>query len=195
MSELKHYRRLWVFVTVVTVLLIGITVTLNVMHAPPNWGARLIGGTPPVFVFFCLELISRIPGTSKAVTFGRVFASIVVATLSFAISYQQQMEFIHVLGFVGWVGYAYPIIIDGVMVVATLSLVEVTRKVRMLRAELETPAVPAVKRRFVDPTIHLEDERTRAYREAAVKMRSHSGVASLNGKSHEVATATVVSPA
>jgi len=188
MSELKHYRRLWVFVTVVTVLLIGITVTLNVMHAPPNWGARLIGGTPPVFVFFCLELISRIPGTSKTVTFGRVFSSIVVATLSFAISYQQQMEFIHVLGFVGWVGYAYPIIIDGVMVVATLSLVEVTRKVRMLRAELEK-APGVIAKRIPDPTFHLEDERTKAYREEVARMRTQSGVAALNGKPHEAVTA------
>jgi len=189
MSELKHYRRLWVFVTVVTVLLIGITVTLNVMHAPPNWGARLIGGTPPVFVFFCIELISRIPATSKTLMYGRVATTIVVSGFSFAISYQQQVEFIHDLGFVGWVVKTYPIIIDGVMVVATLSLVEVTRKVRALRSEMETTNAVGVKR-VPDPTFHLEDERTRAYREAAVRMRTHSGVASLNGKPHEVAQAT-----
>ena len=181
MSELKHYRRLWVFVTVVTVLLVGITVTLNVMHAPPTWGARLIGGTPPVFVFFCIELVSRIPATSKALSFGRIAASILVSGLSFAISYQQQMEFIHSLGFVGWIAYAYPVIIDGVMVVATLSLVEVTRKVRDLRIEMEKVAKPGVVR-VADPTYHLENEATRAYREEVAKMRRQSSVASLNGK-------------
>ena len=175
MSELKHYRRLWIFVTVVTVLLISITVTLNVMHAPPSWGARLIGGTPPVFVFFCIELISRIPATSKVLMYGRIASTIVVTGFSFAISYQQQVEFIHALGFVGWVANIYPIIIDGVMVVAALSLVEVTRKVRMLRAELETTTVKGIKR-VPDPTFHLEDERTRAYREASARMRTHSGV-------------------
>jgi hypothetical protein len=181
MSELKHYRRLWIFVTVVTVLLIGITVTLNVMHAPPTWGARLIGGTPPVFVFFCIELVSRIPATSKAVTFGRIAGSVVVAGFSFAISYQQQVEFIHALGFVGWVANIYPIIIDGVMVVATLSLVEVTRKVRALRSELEK-APSMITKRIPDPTFHLEDERTRAYREEVARMRNQSGLSGLNGK-------------
>ncbi len=190
MSELKHYRRLWFFVTVVTVLLIGITVTLNVMHAPPNWGGRLIGGTPPVFVFFCIELISRIPATSRLLMFGRVATTIIVSGFSFAISYQQQVEFIHELGFVGWVVKTYPIIIDGVMVVATLSLVEVTRKVRALRSEMETATVPSIRLRVPDPTFHLEDERTQAYRSAASQMRTHSGVASLNGKSHEIAKAT-----
>ena len=181
MSELRHFRRLWVFVTVVTVLLISITVTLNVMHAPPNWGARLIGGTPPVFVFFCIELISRIPATSKMLMFGRIATTVVVSGFSFAISYQQQFEFIHALGFGGWIANIYPIIIDGVMVVAALSLVEVTRKVRMLRAEMEKPNMTNLGR-ILDPTFHLEDERTKAYREATVKMRSQSGVASLNGK-------------
>jgi len=189
MSELKHYRRLWVFVTVVTVLLVGITVTLNVMHAPPTWGARLIGGTPPVFVFFCIELVSRIPATSRLLSAGRVAASIVVSGLSFAISYQQQMEFIHALGFNGWVAYVYPVIIDGVMVVATLSLVEVTRKVRELRSMLEAAQGGAVRLRVVDPTYHLENEATRAYRDAASQGRTRSSVAALNGKPEQVPAA------
>lgn len=189
MQELKHYRRLWYFVTVVTVLLVGITVTLNVMHAPATWGARLIGGTPPVFVFFCIELVSRIPATSRLLSYGRIISSVLVTGLSFAISYQQQMEFIHALGFTGWVAYVYPVIIDGVMVVATLSLVEVTRKVRALRNEMEMAAPAGARLRVVDPTIHLEDERTRAYREAAAKLRDSSKVAALNGKPHVAAAA------
>jgi hypothetical protein len=150
------------------------------MHAPPTWGARLIGGTPPVFVFFCIELISRIPATSRMLMVGRIATTTVVSGFSFAISYQQQVEFIHALGFVGWVANIYPIIIDGVMVVAALSLVEVTRKVRMLRAEMESTG-QGVKR-VPDPTFHLESEGTRAYREAAAKMRNQSGVVALNGK-------------
>lgn len=188
MAELSHYRRLWIFVTVITVSLLGLTVVLNVMHAPPTWGARLIGGTPPVFVFFCIELISRIPTTSNALSWGRIVASVIVAGLSFAISYQQQMEFIHALGFAGWIAYAYPVIIDGVVVVATLSLVEVTRKVRELKTAMEKAAAPSAALRVVDPTFHLEDEATKAYRLAA-QMRTQSGVAALNGKSLETQAA------
>ena len=188
MSELRHYRRLWWFVTVVTVLLVSVTVTLNVLHSPANWGAQLIGGTPPVFVFFCIELVSRIPGTNRWLSAGRISASVIVAGLSFAISYEQQREFIVSRGFDGWVAYVYPIIIDGVMVVATLSLVEVTRKVRALKVEMESVVLTSAGR-SIDPTFHLEDERTRAYREAAARMRSQSGVAALNGKPYEVPAA------
>lgn len=188
MSELKHYRRLWVLVTVVTVILIGLTVTLNVMHAPATWGARLVGGTPPLFVFFCIELVSRIPATSQALSRGRIAASILVSVLAFAISYQQQQEFIHGLGFQGWVAYVYPVIIDGVVVVATLSLVEVTRKVRALRAELEA-AGNGVRLATADPTIHLENEATRAYRVAAARLRSESRMPALNGKPVETQAA------
>lgn len=187
MAELSHYRRLWYFVTVVTVLLVGLTVTLNVMHAPKNWGAQLIGGTPPVFVFFCVELISRIPTTSKALSLGRISASVVISGLSFAISYEQQREFITDLGYDGWIAQVYPIIIDGVMIVATLSLVEVTRKVRELK-NAAAPAPASVGLRVVDPTFHLEDEATKAYRLAA-QMRTQSGLSGLNGKPHAEAQA------
>ena len=141
--ELRQFRNLWIFVTVITLAMIAVTVTLNVMHAPPSWGARAVGGLPPVFVFFCIEMVARIPGTGRWLSAGRITASIVVAALSFAISYQQQMEFVVSLGFVGWIAYVFPVIIDGVMIVSTLSLVEVTRKVRALRHALATTLTEA----------------------------------------------------
>jgi hypothetical protein len=186
-AELRHFHRLWIFVTVVTVALVGVTVTLNVMHAPGGIVARSIGGTPPIFLFLCIELIARIPATSRLLGIGRVIGSVAVAGLAFAISYQQQMEFIHHIGYAGWVAYAYPIIVDGVMMVATLSLVEVTRKVRVLRAEIADLAdAPAAAARAVTPDETAAERRGREFRAAAAKARNEVTARELSRKPFEL---------
>ncbi len=186
MQELKHYRRLRWFVSVVVVIGIAVSVTLNVMHAPDNLGAKLVGGFPPIAVFLCIELISRIPATSKALAIGRILGSTVVALIGVAVSYTQQMDFIRHLGFSGWHAVLFPSCIDGVMMVATLSLVEVARKIRAL----ETVTVPAVSAtRVAAIADQVEDERALAYRAAATGLRRESSIASLNGKPTPLAAA------
>jgi hypothetical protein len=181
--ELRYYKRMWIVVTVATVIGLGLTVALNVMHAPPTLGARLVGGTPPLFVLLCLELISRIPATSRLLSGARIGASAVVVGLSFGISYEQQREFIMDLGFGGWVPYAFPVIIDGAMVVSTLSLVEVTRKVRELRPQVLAQGAPAKVVQMAVTQADVEAERAgQAFREAAARLRAESTVAALNGK-------------
>lgn len=181
--ELRYYKRMWIVVTVATVIGLGLTVTLNVMHAPPTIGARLVGGTPPLFVLLCLELISRIPATSRLLSGARVGASAIVVGLSFGISYEQQREFVQNLGFGGWIAYAFPIIIDGAMVVSTLSLVEVTRKVRELRPLVLAQADPvATAQIVVTPELSQAEQAGQRFRDAAAKLRQESTVAALNGK-------------
>jgi hypothetical protein len=181
--ELRYYRRMWIFVTVTTVMGLGLTTVLNVMHAPPSLGGRIVGGAPPVFVLFCLELISRIPATNRLRSAFRVAASILVTGISFAISYEQQREFVMELGFDGWIAYAFPVIIDGAMVVSTLSLVEVTRKVRELRPIVMTQVSPQSARPVVvTPEIVQAELAGQRFREAAARLRTESTVASLNGK-------------
>jgi hypothetical protein len=180
--ELRYYRRMWIFVTVTTVMGLGLTTVLNVMHAPPSLGGRIVGGAPPVFVLFCLELISRIPATNRLRSAFRVAASILVTGISFAISYEQQREFVMELGFDGWIAYAFPVIIDGVMVVSTLSLIEVTVKVRELRSSLAPSSVVATRTVAVTPEVIQAELAGQRFREAAARLRTESTVASLNGK-------------
>jgi hypothetical protein len=185
MQELEHYRRLRRFVVAVVAIGIAVSVTLNVMHAPSNIGAKLVGGFPPIAVFLCIELISRIPATSKALAVGRILGSLVVAGIGGAVSYTQQMDFVRHLGFSGWHAVLFPACIDGVMMVATLSLVEVARKIRTLEAEAATVASPTRARVLND---QLEDQRTLAYRTAAAQLRRDSLVSGLNGKPTNLAT-------
>jgi hypothetical protein len=189
-NELREFRRLWAFVTAVTWLLVAVTVTLNVMHAPGGIVAHSIGGSAPVFLFLCVEFIARIPGTSFWLSFGRVAASLVVAGICFGISWQQQVNFMTSVGFQGWTVYAYPVMIDGVMLVAVLSLVEVTRKVRSLRAaraDLLDAAAPAA--RPVTPAETAAEQAGREYRESLARARSAADQAAQIRKPFELAPA------
>lgn len=189
-NELREFRRLWMFVTVVTLLLVAATVTLNVMHAPGGIVAHSIGGSAPVFMFICVEFIARIPATSQWLATGRIGATVVVAGIAFSISWQQQVNFMASVGYVGWTVYAYPVMIDGVMLVAVLSLVEVTRKVRAVRSALaDLTDEPVVQRRSLSPAEMAAEQAGRKYREDLARARAEANAGTLIRKAFELAPA------
>lgn len=176
--QLRESRQMWWFVMVVDLLLVGAAVTLNVMHAPGGNVAHAIGGSAPVFLFLCVHLIAKVPATSRWLSFGRITPTVVVAGICFSISWQQQVNFMLSVGFSGWTVYAYPIMIDGAMLVTTLSLVEVTRKLRSLRtlqADLIDEAAPAP--RPVTARDLADEERAAEYRRATERARAEAAQA------------------
>ena len=187
-AELREFRQMWWFVTVVTAALVGAAVTLNVMHAPGGVVAHSIGGSAPVFMFICVHLIARVPATSWWLSAGRITPSVVVAGICFAISWQQQVNFMLSVGYAGWTVFAYPVMIDGVMLVATLSLVEVTRKVRSLRAALaDLTDAPAAAVRAVSPAETAAEQAGREYRESLARARETAAEGMLSRKPFELA--------
>ena len=190
-NELREFRRLWIFVTVVTVLLVAATVTLNVMHAPGGIVAHSIGGLAPVLLFACIEFIAHIPATSRWLAFGRISATVVVAGIAFSISWQQQVNFMSSVGYVGWTVYAYPVMIDGVMLVAVLSLVEVTRKVRLVRSALaDLIDEPVAVRRALSVEEMAAEQAGRKYREDLHRARADADRGTLIRKPFELTSVT-----
>jgi len=175
--ELRRYRKMWWLVSVITVAGLGFTTTLNVMHAPNTIAGHLIGGFPPVAVLGCLELISRIPQTNWLFSTTRIISTIGVTVASFWISYGQQRAYIVDQGFEADHARIYPLIIDGAMVVAALSLVEVSRRVRELREAVMVVTVPVAVTTV--PAVTPEDvEREiagRRFRDAAAQARIEAG--------------------
>jgi Protein of unknown function (DUF2637) len=186
-TKLRELLRLRRLVLAVVVMGIGSSVTLNVMHAPHNVGARLVAALPPLAVFVCIELVSRIPSSSPLLSAGRVFASLAVAGIGGSISYVQQMAYVTQLGYSGWIATIFPGCIDGVMMVATLSLVEVVRKVRQVRETEDAQSTTVAAVRAAND--QHESPATLAYRRDAAKLRQLSAVPSLNGKPAEVVQA------
>ena len=180
LRKLSEQQRLRWYVLVVVVVGIGTSVALNVMDAPHNLAAQIVAGLPPVAVFTVIELMSRIPSSNRLLSAGRILASLVVAGWAGFNSWEQQVTFVTGLGFSGSIAIGIPVIIDGTMMVATLSLIELVRSIRTLRAELDVLAEtqPELARARRD---ELEAPETLAYREEIERRRAAVRAARLNG--------------
>lgn len=147
LKELTHLR-LWISLAVAVGALLSIV--LQILHAPKagGWVAMVVGGFPPASVVLCIELMTRIRVFRKLPAGVRILATTAVAGMAGVVSYTQQYQFIVHLGFEGRTATMFPLIIDGTMLVATISLVEVSGQVRALLdeiAELETAADEAAE--------------------------------------------------
>ncbi len=177
--SLTQLQRLRWFVLVVVLAGIAASVAMNVLHAPDNLAARFVGGLPPLAVFACLELIARIPSSSRALTVFRISGAFAVAVGAAYLSYAQQFAAIIGLGFPHDQAAIWPGVIDGTMVVASVSLVEVVRKIRQVTESELAPVVPAKAARVLAD--RLETPETLAFRAAQAKLGEVSAVAALNG--------------
>lgn len=175
MHSVKQLRRLRRAVLIVVLAGIGASVTMNVFHAPDNPVARFVAAIPPLAVFGCLELIARIPSSSKALTGFRIVGAVIVASGAAALSYAQQYAAVRGLGFPFWQSVIWPGVIDGTMIVASVSLVEVIKVIRKMTGS-DQPATQV--REWAD---QFETPATLAYREGQRKLREESAVAALNG--------------
>jgi hypothetical protein len=141
-------------------------------------------------MFICVEFIARIPATSRWLAGGRISATVVVAGIAFSISWQQQVNFMASVGYSGWTVYAYPVMIDGVMLVAVLSLVEVTRKVRSVRSALADLTDEPVRVRQLSAEEMAAEQAGRKYREDLARAGRDASQGTLIRKPFELLPAT-----
>lgn len=171
--QLTRFRRLRWLVLIITFACIGSSGTLNVMHAPPNGVAQFVAGIPPVAAFAVIELISKIPVSNIWLSIGRIAGSLVVGGVAAWISYIQQIDYLHRIGYAGTIAAVFPAVIDGTMTVSTLSLVEVVRTLRRLEdaadAELgeQERVAAAAARAMTTPTPSVSVEEAPAPEEKA----------------------------
>jgi len=181
MYNLKQLRRLRWIVLIVVLAGIGASVAMNVLHAPNNPAARFVSALPPIAVFGALELMTRIPSSGKLMSAVRIFGATIVAFIAIAISYAQQMAAIIDLQFPEWEARLWPALIDGFMIVASVSLVEVVRKIR----DMEVAAVGTVPTASQVRVDEREDSKSLEYRQAVAadreRLRKESSLVAMNG--------------
>jgi len=134
MNNIKHLRRLRWGVLATVVAGIATSVAMNILDAPNNGVARAIAAFPPLALFAGIELISRIPSSNRWLSTGRILGTLAVAGVAGSISYSSMVGTVQIYGLGGWRATIFPVSVDGLMLVATLSLVEVVRKIRQLEA-------------------------------------------------------------
>jgi hypothetical protein len=111
------------------------SIAANVIHSltqhhDQRWQVATSAGLAalaPIVLFISVEMVSRIPVHTKFL--GRVRLAITLALAGFAgwISYWHMVDVARMLGENSGSQYIYPLIIDGMMLVATISLIEVGR--------------------------------------------------------------------
>ncbi|MEU2661423.1 DUF2637 domain-containing protein [Micromonospora sp. NPDC007220] len=115
------------------VLTLGVaaSVAANVLHARPNLISQIIAAWPPLALLLTVELISRVPADRRGLAAVRLIAAGVIAGIAAWVSYW------HMVGVAARYGetsaaasYLLPISVDGLVVVASISLVEIAGRIR-----------------------------------------------------------------
>jgi hypothetical protein len=160
---LPQLRRIRWAVRAALTLGVAASVAANVLHARPNPISQAIAAWPPLALLLTVELTSRIPMHRRSLAACRVFATIAIATIAAWVSYWHMASVAARYGETDSSAYLLPISVDGLIVVASVSLVELAGRIRMIeeqRARLAQaaaaqstippqPSLPPV--RFVEP--------------------------------------------
>ena len=121
-------------------LFVGVaaSVAANVLHADPNPISQSIAGWPPLALLLTVELVSRVPIHRRSLAALRVLATAVIAGIAAYVSYWHMAGVAARYGETDASPYLLPISVDGLIVVASISLVELAGRIRAL----DTPPQP-----------------------------------------------------
>ncbi|MFG3301490.1 DUF2637 domain-containing protein [Micromonospora chersina] len=143
------------------------SVAANVLHARPNPISQIIAAWPPLALLLTVELISRAPHHRRLLRAIRLVATAVIAAIATWVSYW------HLVGVAARYGetehgaaYLLPISVDGLVIVASVSLVEITARIHAARlgtALVTPPAAPPLTEQSPATTV-IRATRTRGRR-------------------------------
>jgi hypothetical protein len=122
--------RLRVAVRAVLALGIAASIAANVLHAQDNPIARVISAWPPGALFITVEVVSRVPVQSRALSWSRVAAAAVIAGIAAWVSYWHMVAVATRYGEATDSAHLLPLSVDGLVVVASICLFEIGARVR-----------------------------------------------------------------
>lgn len=121
------------------------SVTANVLHAHPQFIAQAISAWPPLAFLITVELIAKVPAARRALAVVRYGATAVLASIAAWVSYWHMAAVASRYGETGPSPYLIPLVIDGMILVASISLVELADQIRAFEAPpVPAPAAPPV---------------------------------------------------
>lgn len=124
---------------------VAASVTANVLHAQPTAVGRAIAAWPPLALLLTIELISRVPVTGRALTWVRMAATSAIAGIAAWVSYWHMVEVAARHGESAASARLVPLSVDGLVVVASVCLVEIAGRLRAMESDAATPADLAVQ--------------------------------------------------
>ena len=130
--QLPQLKRVRWAVRATLMLGVAASVAANVLHAQPNIISQTISAWPPLALLLTVELTSRIPMHKRSLAALRILATVVIAGIAAWVSYWHMQGVAVKWGEAEASAYLLPISDDGLIVVASVSLVELAGRIRML---------------------------------------------------------------
>jgi hypothetical protein len=132
------------------ILVLGVTVSVaaNVLHARHDPIAQAIAAWPPLALLITVDLVSRVPVHRRLLGAVRILATSAIAAIAAFVSYGHMAGVTARYGETGIVPYLLPVSVDGLIVVASVSLVE-------LAGQLHACATPTAEARTATATTAL----------------------------------------
>lgn len=125
------------------VLGVASSVAANVLHAHPNPISQTIAAWPPVALLLTVELISRVPVRRRTLTAVRLAATAFIAGIAAWVSYTHMAGVAAHYGERGAAPYLIPLSVDGLVVVASVCLVELTGRTKAVSTPDSQPDITA----------------------------------------------------
>ncbi|MFI9640870.1 DUF2637 domain-containing protein [Micromonospora sp. NPDC051925] len=126
---------------------VAASVTANILHAQANPISQAIAAWPPLALLITVELVTRVPVHRRSLGVIRVVAASAIAAIAAWISYHHMVGVVARYGETGTVPYLLPLSVDGLIIVASVSLVELAARRREAERQphavlAEAPAAP-----------------------------------------------------
>ncbi|MEH0981882.1 DUF2637 domain-containing protein [Micromonospora sp. CPCC 205556] len=137
--DLSQLRRLRWAVRGVLTLGVAASVAANVLHARPNPVSQIISAWPPLALMLTVELISRVPSHQRVLAVVRLLAAASIAGIAAWVSYWHMAGVAARYGETKTAAYLLPISVDGLVIVASVSLVEITARIRCATSHRPRP--------------------------------------------------------
>jgi Protein of unknown function (DUF2637) len=149
--QLPQLRRIRWAVRAALTLGVAASVAANVLHARPNPISQAIAAWPPLALLLTVELTSRIPMHRRSLAACRVFSTIAIAAIAAWVSYWHMASVAARYGETDSSAYLLPISVDGLIVVASVSLVELAGRIRRIEDQRANAALAAAAQRAAAP--------------------------------------------
>jgi Protein of unknown function (DUF2637) len=135
---LPQLRRVRWAVRATLVLGVAASVVANVLHALDNPISQAIAAWPPLALLLTVELISRVPVHRRSLAAARLVATATIAGIAAWVSYWHMAGVAARYGETGASPYLLPLSVDGLIVVASICLVELGGRISALENEAAT---------------------------------------------------------
>ncbi|WP_431973973.1 DUF2637 domain-containing protein [Micromonospora haikouensis] len=123
-GQVKQFKRIRWAVRLVLALGVAASIAGNVLHARDELISQVISAWSPLALLLTIELISRVPVHSRRLAIGRWAATALIAGIAAWVSYWHMAAVAARYGETNGAQYLLPLSVDGLVVVASICLVE-----------------------------------------------------------------------